>query len=109
MNGRSIAIQLLNPVATRNSLPVLTIKVYSIVPCGKSLYLRISEMSNAQVCHVLERCIVGTPLRDGVTSWLESMFQGHRLLPLAMQGICAQERHSLTRQLHNAAQRLFAT
>ena len=66
-------------------------------------------MSNAQLCHVLERCIVGTPLREGVTSWLESMLQSNRLLPLAMQGICPQERSTLTQQLHHATQRLFAT
>ncbi len=65
-------------------------------------------MSIAQVCHVLERCIVSTPLREGVTSWLESMAMEHRWQPLALQGVCFQERQDLTQQLHEAAQRLFS-
>lgn len=63
-------------------------------------------MSSAHVFQAMERCLVGTPLREAVSEWLGAMVQQGRWLPLALHRICEQEHEPLVAQLHDAAQRL---
>lgn len=63
-------------------------------------------MSSAHVFQAMERCLVGTPLREAVSEWLGAMVQHERWLPIVLHRICEQEHEPLVAQLHDAAQRL---
>lgn len=64
-------------------------------------------MAYVQVSQVVERCLVGTSLREGATGWMDAMNEHHRWIPLVLQHVCREERWLLALQLHEAAQRLL--